>query len=97
MGKELNKGMKNQLLEHVSLTEVDAEAVLLDLNTGSYYGLNHTGAQLMRVLDHAGSVSDAVQELAEKYQTDVSTLEADISQLLDQLLKEKLTTARDTQ
>ena len=89
--------MKYQLLEHVSLTEVDDEAVLLDLNTGSYYGLNHIGAHLMRVLEAAGSVNDAVQEPAEKYQTDVSTIEADISQLLDQLLKEKLLAKRGAQ
>jgi hypothetical protein len=87
--------MKYQLLEHVSLTEVDDEAVLLDLNTGSYYGLNHIGAHLMRVLEDNGSVNKAVEQITSKYHADKTTVEGDLRKLLDQLLEQNLIIQRD--
>jgi len=82
--------MKYQLADHVSLTEVDDEAVLLDLNSGAYYGLNHVGALLINHLQAQQSVEFANAAIAEQYQTPHTTVTQDIEILIDQLLEQKL-------
>jgi hypothetical protein len=82
--------MKYQLADHVSLTEVDDEAVLLDLNSGAYYGLNHVGAMLMSYLQEQKTPEFACAAIAEQYQTPHITVTRDIELLLQQLLEQKL-------
>lgn len=84
--------MKYHLADHVSLTEVDDEAVLLDLNSGAYYGLNHVGARLITHLKDQQSVEYSVSEIAKHYQTAATTVQHDIDVLVEQLLKQKLIT-----
>ncbi|MFQ3245343.1 MAG: hypothetical protein ACI9SP_001990 [Arenicella sp.] len=86
--------MKYQLADHVSLTEVDDEAVLLDLNSGAYYGLNHVGAMLMSHLQNQQTPEFASTAIAEQYQTPYITVARDIDLLLQQLLEQKLIVER---
>jgi len=82
--------MKYQLASTVSLTEVDDEAVLLDLSSGAYYGLNHVGALLISHLQNQHSLEYASAEIAEHYQTPHATVSEDIRILVEQLLEQKL-------
>ena len=82
--------MKYQLADHVSLTEVDDEVVLLDLNTGTYYGLNHVGALLLAHFQDSKSLEFASAAIAKQYQTPHATVSQDIALLLEQLLEQKL-------
>ena len=65
--------MKYQLADHVSLTNVDDEAVLLDLNSGAYYGLNHVGTILMSYLQDQKTPEFASKAIAERYQAPHAT------------------------
>ncbi|MFT6408347.1 MAG: hypothetical protein ACJAQ6_001765 [Arenicella sp.] len=85
--------MKYQLADHVSLTEVDDEAVLLDLHSGGYFGLNHIGAQLMSHLQQQQTIEFASTSIAEQYQTPEVTVSRDIHLLVQQLLDQKLIVA----
>ena len=78
------------LCDHVSLTEVDDEVVLLDLNNGAYYGLNHIGADLLKALQHNQSVSQAVGQISERYQMNSAQVQTDIDELIQELLKSNL-------
>jgi hypothetical protein len=82
--------MKYLLADHVSLTEVDDEAVLLDLNSGGYFGLNHVGARLMVHLNAQKSVEFAVADIVDHYQACATTVKQDIDVLIAQLLEQKL-------
>ena len=82
--------MKYQLADHVSLTEVDDEAVLLDLNSGAYYGLNHVGALLLAHMQDQQSIEFANAAIAKQYQTPHATVSQDIKVLIVQLLEQKL-------
>lgn len=88
--------MKYQLLEHISLTEVDDEVVLLDLDTGAYFGLNHVGAKLLSVLHSDGTVSNAIEQISERYKIDIQQVERDINELIEQLLEQNLICTRDS-
>ena len=80
--------MKYRLAEHVTLTEVDNEVVLLDLNAGQYFGLNHVGARFLKQLGN--DKQEVIANLAKYYQTDQTQVESDINELMDSLIEQKL-------
>lgn len=84
-----------QLVDHIALTDVDDEIVLLDLNNGSYYGLNSVGAQFIKGLQNKLSTPEAVNEIATHFQMDNTQVSADIDELIEQLLAQELIEAAD--
>jgi hypothetical protein len=87
--------MKYQLLEHVSLTEVDDEVVLLNLDSGAYYGLNHVGSKLMQGIRNHLDLAQVIGDISEQYQTDRQQVQTDAEELIAQLLKEQLISIQD--
>ena len=76
--------------EDVVSRVVDGEAVLLDLASGKYFGLNEVGS---RVWEHAKgriTVGDLVAALTDEFDVDESTLRADLAELLAELSDKKL-------
>ncbi|HWH01560.1 MAG TPA: PqqD family protein [Pilimelia sp.] len=61
----------------------DAELVLLNPNTGGYYGLNATGGRLWRALaSRPRSPDELVDELVAAYRVDRDTARADVARLV---------------
>lgn len=73
--------------------EVDGEAVLLDLDSETYYGLNPAGARFWQLVTTAPSVGDAVEVLLEEYDVPSEVLRRDVEDLLDELLRHGLVQA----
>ncbi|MEM7357878.1 MAG: PqqD family protein [Pseudomonadota bacterium] len=90
----MNSAQKYQLNEEISLTEVDEELVLLNLATGAYYGLNHVGARVIKALQDGQSVQESIQQISAHYQLDLHVVNADIEELMDQLVQQKLLVER---
>ena len=81
---------KYDLPDHVSLTELDDEAVLLDCNTGAYFGLNHVGLALVNLLRQGLSLSIAQQRVATDYDAPQQQVIIDTSALIDEMLARHL-------
>jgi len=81
---------KYRLIDNISLTEVDDELVLLNLETGSYYGLNHIGTELVNAIKCNIPIKQIILNLSEQYQIEADVVSTDIQQLIDQLLDQKL-------
>lgn len=71
---------------------VAGEAILIDLNTGSYYSLNETGTWLWENLDGRRNVGQLAHDLAQfcNIPEQVNTVQVDLIDLLNNLLAEKL-------
>jgi len=82
--------VKYQLPDHVSLTRIDDEAVLLDMNTGTFFGLNHVGAHFLTALQADQTYQSAASSIAKHYQIDLDGVSNDLETLLNQLLEKKL-------
>jgi len=80
--------MKYCLAEHITLTEVDNEVVLLDLKAGHYYGLNHVGAFFLKQLSK--EKQEVISAIAKHYKTDQAQVENDIDELINSLIEQKL-------
>lgn len=71
---------------------VAGEAILIDLNTGSYYSLNETGTWLWEHLDGKRTVGELASELAAvcNISDQVDVIKGDVIELLTDLTREKL-------
>ena len=65
--------------------ELDGETVLLNLDTGIYFGLNDVGTRVWQLLAGGRSPAAAVDVLLAEYETTRETLERDIQQLVERL------------
>lgn len=72
------------------LTEADLgnESVILDLNSGSYFGLNEVGARVFRMIKEPVSVGKILQTLTGEYDVAPERLKADIIDFL-RMMREK--------
>ncbi len=69
----------------VLLHPVEDEAVLLNLSSGVYYGLNAVGARMVQVMHQSATLGDAVDLLLREYDVDEAQLRADLYRLLDDM------------
>lgn len=70
--------------DHVS-SELDGEEIILDLEDGTYYGLNEVGADIWALLDAPRRVADICGELHGAYDVEREVLERDIVDLLSEM------------
>lgn len=65
--------------------EIDGEAVLLDLEQGTYFGLDPIGTRVWQTLVEHGCARPVVAPLLEEFDVTPDTLESDIVKLLGEL------------
>ena len=76
--------------EQVLFRQLDQEAVLLDLASGMYFGLNDVGARTWQLIIEHGSLSRVLDVLAAEYNTEREEIERDLLALATQLVARKL-------
>ena len=69
----------------VADSSVGDETVILHLTDGTYYGLDVVGTRIWTMIKHGVSTSDICQRLAEDFETDLATIEADARKFLSDL------------
>jgi hypothetical protein len=70
----------------VMVRDVAGETVLLNLNTGTYFGLNEVGTRMWYSLEQAGSVQEAFDTLISEYDVEPETLRKDLQKLIEDLV-----------
>lgn len=71
-------GAKARVPEHVVYRPFPNETVVLNLDTGTYHGLNPTGGRMLEALEREERVRDAVAKLADEYGAEQSLIEEDV-------------------
>ena len=67
------------------IKKIQDDVVLLNVDTGDYFGLNNVGADFLNLIDGIKSVDDIIYEMFKEYDIDRKTIETDISELCDSL------------
>ncbi len=62
----------------VLFQEVGGEAVLLDLASESYFGLDDVGTRIWQLLQDSGELRGVYQQMLEEYDVEPERLEADL-------------------
>lgn len=78
--------------ETVLFRELDGEAVILNLNTESYLGLDDVGTRIWTALTSQPSVQAAYEALLSEYDVSPEVLRADLERLLGEMLEHGLIT-----
>ena len=74
----------------VLISIIDDEAVLLNLKSERYFGLNRTGTTMWTALTTAESIQTAYQALASTFPVDAETLRHDVNDLIGELIEHGL-------
>ena len=81
--------------EDVMLRQLDDESVLLNLDTGQYYGLDDVGTYLYGLIVEASTLEAALETALGEYDVAAETLRGDISALVTRLVEEGLLEIHD--
>ena len=69
----------------VVFRDLDGEAVILDLASGTYFGLNTVGTRVWRMIEDGRNAAEVVDAIAAEYNADRATIARDVNRLLDEL------------
>ena len=72
----------------VMFSEVDAEIILMNLESGAYFNLNPVGSEIWKLIGDEGNTSDAIaSELTEIFDVSQAECEARIGRFVEKLLE----------
>ena len=69
---------------------VDNEAVLLNTETGFYYGMNKTASVIWELLETPKTIEEIVQEMNKRFSVDSAVLTGDVEQIIKTLTSKRL-------
>lgn len=75
----------------VASRELDGELILLDLATGTYFGLDRVGARIWSLLGDRVRLAGVFETLLSEYEVAPAVLEHDLLALVDELCAKGLT------
>jgi hypothetical protein len=79
----------------VMIQQFEGESVLLNVNSGHYFGLDEVGSRMWNVLTTSESIENAFQTLLAEYAVDAESLRRDLDSFLKRLLELGLVDVRD--
>ncbi len=76
--------------EEIVWRNLEGEAVLLNPNSGKYYGLNEVGCSFWEKVNGTNSLESIINLLLEEYDVERETLEQDIIELATNMEERKI-------
>jgi coenzyme PQQ synthesis protein D (PqqD) len=70
--------------------ELEGESVVLNLETGMYYGLDEVGTEIWRAVEETGMLRQALDRVLAEFDTDRAAAESDLLELAQGLLDKGL-------
>jgi Coenzyme PQQ synthesis protein D (PqqD) len=71
----------------VLIEEVDGEIVMLSIERGRYFGLDHIGSDIWKRIEPPCSFATLIDGLAADYEADRATIVSDVQSLLGHMAK----------
>jgi len=76
--------------EGIEMADLDGEAILLDVNSGLYYGLSGVGAHIMNLIYEPTSLSDLLENMLGEFDVESAQLEKDVIVFLKEMEERQL-------
>ena len=90
MAKSVSFAERVEVPSNVLFRELEGECVILNLDTESYFGLDHVGTRMWLTLTRTDSIDAALEELQQEFDVEPSRLREDLENLLSDLLEQGL-------
>lgn len=84
--------MTIKISDDVVFRDLAGEAVILNLATGTYFGLDEVGTRIWHVLAEHGSKDKVIEVLLGEYEVEEGQLRHDVDELVQQLSDKGLVT-----
>lgn len=88
--RSLDYSAKIAIPDSVLMQELDGEAVLLNLDSGKYFGLDEVGTRMWQLLQSSASIQVAFDQILDEYEVEPGQLRSDLEGLIAELTAEKL-------
>lgn len=88
----MNLSAKVTIPTQVMAREVGDETVILDLVSGTYYGLDPVGARIWQLISTGDTLTHVFEKMLEEYEVSRDLLEQDINRLVEELAGKGLIT-----
>lgn len=82
--------MTLKLSPDVVFRNLEGEAVLLDLGSGTYFGLNEVGTRIWQMIEAGLDETAITSALADEYAAERAGIAADVARLLGELRARRL-------
>ena len=79
-----------RLSEELVFREVDGEAVILNLASGIYFGLNEVGTRIWNLMQEEGSLRAVFDAMRKQYEVAPAELAADLLRLVEEMREKGL-------
>ncbi|MCA9901385.1 MAG: PqqD family protein [Ardenticatenaceae bacterium] len=86
----MNKDSILQRAESVTFEVVADEAILIDINTGTYFSLNEVGTEFWEMLDGVQTIAQHADAIAAKYEVESGMVVDDLLELANEMAKDDL-------
>lgn len=86
----MNLTDKVSIPAQVMARSVGDETVILDLGSGTYFGLDPVGARIWQLMSEGKTLVEILDILLDEYDVTRETLERDVIELTEKLLEQKL-------
>jgi hypothetical protein len=86
----MNLTDKPTIPAQVMARQVGDETVILDLGSGTYFGLDPVGARIWQLIGEGRSLGEICDTMLDEYDVSHEALERDVLDLADKLLEQKL-------
>ena len=81
----MNLADKVTIPEQVMARQVGEETVILDLASGTYFGLDPVGARIWQLLGEGRALAEVCESMLAEYDVSRDEFERDLTELLDAL------------
>jgi hypothetical protein len=81
------------IADSVVFRELDGESVLLNLDSGQYFGLNAVGTRIWQLISELGQPQAVLDAMVTEFEVTPAELETDMLDLLEQLAAHGLVAA----
>jgi hypothetical protein len=88
--KEISLESRVEISGDVVSRELEGEAVILNLESGTYFGLDPVGTRIWSLLQEDGSLRRAFEVVLQEYDVAPEKLQGDILRLVDDLRRKGL-------
>lgn len=88
--KSVTPEMRVRVSEHVVHRDFEAQTVILNLETGKYFGLNRTAGEMLSGLEAGKTIAIVAQTIAAETDMPVADVERDVCGLCESLLERGL-------
>ena len=93
--KQISFGQKVSAAPETMINEVGGEAVLLNLKSECYYGLDDVGTSMWKALTSGGTIEEAYRSLMDEFEVDGEQLRRDFLALIEKLSEQELIEIND--